>query len=243
MLKCPFCHFDNEDGALFCEQCKSDLASAAPIVQAEALPLEAIPTAAPVVMEAIAEPLPAAPYEAIPVAAAEAIPLSGEPMTAEPIQAIPIGEEKTPAHQPTPVAETHPFRPPAAPAPAQTPVAAAPAATPAATPPAALPAGAASRACSSFAVRSAMSSTPFMRGLISSAEPMKSPWTSTWKIRSRPIASGAHGNTPASASRTTSCPSKTSTAPTAPTSTGRASTPVRNGPCPPMTSSRSATSS
>jgi len=26
MLKCPFCHFDNEDGALFCEQCKSDLA-------------------------------------------------------------------------------------------------------------------------------------------------------------------------------------------------------------------------
>ena len=25
MLKCPFCGFDNEDGALFCEQCKSDL--------------------------------------------------------------------------------------------------------------------------------------------------------------------------------------------------------------------------
>ena len=25
MVKCPFCWFDNEDGALFCEQCKSDL--------------------------------------------------------------------------------------------------------------------------------------------------------------------------------------------------------------------------
>ena len=27
MVKCPFCQFDNEDGALFCEQCKSDLGS------------------------------------------------------------------------------------------------------------------------------------------------------------------------------------------------------------------------
>jgi hypothetical protein len=25
MTKCPFCQYDNEDGALFCEQCKSDL--------------------------------------------------------------------------------------------------------------------------------------------------------------------------------------------------------------------------
>ena len=29
MVKCPFCQFDNEDGALFCEQCKSDLSRAA----------------------------------------------------------------------------------------------------------------------------------------------------------------------------------------------------------------------
>ncbi|MBI1859455.1 MAG: hypothetical protein HYR96_00875 [Deltaproteobacteria bacterium] len=27
MVKCPFCHFENEDGALFCEQCKSDLST------------------------------------------------------------------------------------------------------------------------------------------------------------------------------------------------------------------------
>ena len=32
MLKCPFCHFENEDGALFCEQCKSDLGLAEPAV-------------------------------------------------------------------------------------------------------------------------------------------------------------------------------------------------------------------
>ena len=25
MIKCPFCHFENEDGALFCERCTSDL--------------------------------------------------------------------------------------------------------------------------------------------------------------------------------------------------------------------------
>jgi hypothetical protein len=31
MIKCPFCHFDNEDGALFCEQCKSDLAGVEPV--------------------------------------------------------------------------------------------------------------------------------------------------------------------------------------------------------------------
>jgi FHA domain len=143
MLKCPFCHFDNEDGALFCEQCKSDLASAVPVAQAEPLPLEAIPTASPVVMEAIAEPLPAAPYEAIPVAAAEAIPFQfqNEPLMAEPIQAIPIAPEPAPAHPAPPVAETHPYHPPSAPAPTPAAAPSASAPTPAAAAPA-LPAGA-----------------------------------------------------------------------------------------------------
>ena len=147
MLKCPFCHFDNEDGALFCEQCKSDLASAGPVVPADPLPLEAIPSASPIVMEAIAEPLPAAPYEAIPIAPVEAIPLQGEPLMAEPIQAIPVAEPKAPpAQQASPVAETHPYRQPAAPAatpaptPAPTPAATAPSAQGA--PPPTLPAGA-----------------------------------------------------------------------------------------------------
>jgi hypothetical protein len=31
MVKCPFCGFANEDGALFCEQCKSDLSSVQPV--------------------------------------------------------------------------------------------------------------------------------------------------------------------------------------------------------------------
>ena len=41
MVKCPFCSYANEDGALFCEQCKSDLAGVAPtstIGEAIALP-------------------------------------------------------------------------------------------------------------------------------------------------------------------------------------------------------------
>jgi hypothetical protein len=31
LVKCPFCAFDNEDGALFCEQCKSDLSEGIPL--------------------------------------------------------------------------------------------------------------------------------------------------------------------------------------------------------------------
>ena len=32
MSKCPFCQFENEDGALFCEQCKSDLGATEPVM-------------------------------------------------------------------------------------------------------------------------------------------------------------------------------------------------------------------
>jgi hypothetical protein len=45
MLQCPFCHFDNEDGALFCEQCKSDLASAEPAFAAPPAATPATPAA------------------------------------------------------------------------------------------------------------------------------------------------------------------------------------------------------
>ncbi len=60
MMKCPFCGFDNEDGALFCEQCKSDLSSVPiPMVVPDA-PVEAIPMAAvveePIPMAAVVEP-------------------------------------------------------------------------------------------------------------------------------------------------------------------------------------------
>ena len=45
MVKCPFCSYANEDGALFCEQCKSDLTSGtaglpAPIPMAMPEPME-----------------------------------------------------------------------------------------------------------------------------------------------------------------------------------------------------------
>ena len=80
MVKCPFCHYDNEDGALFCEQCKSDLSAAVPsgpppipIAVAEPIFGDAIPTAAPIV-EAV-------PLEGVPVA--EAHPVDGIPLMAE----------------------------------------------------------------------------------------------------------------------------------------------------------------
>ena len=83
MIQCPFCHFDNEDGALFCEQCKSDLGVSASTPVAHAEPVEGIPTA---------EPLSAEPYEAIPLAASEAIPFAAEPLEAQPLPAVPLGE-------------------------------------------------------------------------------------------------------------------------------------------------------
>jgi pSer/pThr/pTyr-binding forkhead associated (FHA) protein len=72
MLKCPSCGFENEDGALFCEQCKSDL-TAVPIPFATAP--ETVPVAAlvddSVPMAAIVEesPPPAPAPEAAPQAA------------------------------------------------------------------------------------------------------------------------------------------------------------------------------
>ncbi len=62
MLKCPFCHFENEDGALFCEQCKSDLAgaepAAAPPVATPAVPAMDVPH----VMESVPYVPETAPY-------------------------------------------------------------------------------------------------------------------------------------------------------------------------------------
>ena len=87
MVKCPFCSFDNEDGALFCEQCKSDL-SGVPIPVAAAA--EPIPMAA--VME---ETIPmAAVIEAAPV---EAIPMAAVAVEAPPAAAAPPAEAPPPA--------------------------------------------------------------------------------------------------------------------------------------------------
>src|SRR2546421_13100574 len=77
MTKCPFCQFENEEGALFCEQCKSDLgamepvAAATPVEAPYAAVAEAPPIVTPIVMEAsvVESPATLAPMEtAIPVA-------------------------------------------------------------------------------------------------------------------------------------------------------------------------------
>jgi hypothetical protein len=70
MVKCPFCQYQNEDGALFCEQCKSDLSAVPAAVGAEAGAVggvETMPMAALVGdggAPAMAAPLDAAPAPA-----------------------------------------------------------------------------------------------------------------------------------------------------------------------------------
>jgi hypothetical protein len=114
MLKCPFCSFDNEDGVLFCEQCKSDLSGveavmmASPVAAAQEPP---IPLASPLGSSAIPMAEPPIP-EALPLATAEPVALATPPAdlpTATPM-AEPIPEAK-------PMPEAAPMTmPPVAPA-------------------------------------------------------------------------------------------------------------------------------
>jgi hypothetical protein len=117
MLKCPFCGFDNENGALFCEQCKSDLgateaaasvpvSAAAPLGEtvglASAHPVEdAVPIAAPIGVSSASEEA----ASEIPVAAPVAIPES-PPAAAT----IPIPPDATPT-VPTPPPDAPPAMP------------------------------------------------------------------------------------------------------------------------------------
>jgi FHA domain len=162
MVKCPFCHFDNEDGALFCETCKSDLAGVEPAVPVvEAMPVDVLETVP--LMEiheaaAVVEPMSATVVE--PIMSAE--PYTGEAVEAvaveavavEPImESIPMATEIPPvtepiAHVAAPVMPAAPpapaAPPPPAPVAAAPPPPAAPAPAPAVptAPAAALPAGA-----------------------------------------------------------------------------------------------------
>lgn len=85
MVKCPFCGFNNEDGALFCEQCKSDLGSTTPT-----------PT-----------PTPPPPGEPVPVASVvEATPAEAAPPMADVVDAVPVAAEApADAAAPAPAAE------------------------------------------------------------------------------------------------------------------------------------------
>lgn len=123
MLKCPFCGFGNEDGALFCEQCKSDLSSVTPEVPMAAV-VEDVP------MAAVAEAIPLHPGEMPPpgMAAVEA-------QIAPPPEAVPA----PPPFPYNPAAESAP--PHAEKVELAVPAASAPAAAPAA-PAAALASGA-----------------------------------------------------------------------------------------------------
>lgn len=96
MIKCPFCHFDNEDGALFCERCTSDLAAVAQPQAKPAVPPLPHHHAPPPLVPAIplAEPMP---YEGIPIVSAEpldVIPLAplapATPIDLAPASAIPL---------------------------------------------------------------------------------------------------------------------------------------------------------
>jgi hypothetical protein len=153
MVKCPFCHFENEEGALFCEQCKSDLAAApTPVPAGGPPPVPPVPLSepAPLAGTPVAEPLsPAAvaAFESLAVATVEPIPLAepipeapAAPPTPPPVSPPPPppAAETQPAPPPLPAAETQP----APAAPTMPGVAPSPQAQPAAPAPAALPAGA-----------------------------------------------------------------------------------------------------
>ena len=89
MVKCPKCSFDNEDGSLFCEQCREDLSAVVPAGPGPAV-VEAIPVAEAAVVEAIplvdaAEAVPAAAV-AEPVVAAVAPEAPAAPPAAAPAQ-------------------------------------------------------------------------------------------------------------------------------------------------------------
>src|SRR5260370_41099549 len=86
MFKCPFCQYANEDGALFCEQCKSDLgileaAPPLPTVEESTAFISTLTGTAPI---------------------AEATPF-GELARPVPV-ATPVGSRQAPAVEPVPVA-------------------------------------------------------------------------------------------------------------------------------------------
>ena len=110
MVVCPFCHFENEDGALFCEQCKSDLTGV------DSAP--AVPFAAEVPPLPVAEAI----EEAIPFAMADAIEVIEE------VPSFPMAEMAVEEVPPLPVAEAMPE--PVAEEVAPAPIAAVPVASP-----------------------------------------------------------------------------------------------------------------
>ncbi len=186
MVKCPFCGFSNEDGALFCEQCKSDL-SAVPAAAAESVPVAEVIEATPVTPGNFT---PVATAEVVQATLPEAIP------AAEVITAAPVIPEELP--EPLP-AMAPPLEKEIMAAEAAQAVASAPADCPRALwpPPAARHRclKAPSRSWWSSAAKRSASSSRSTLARTTSAAPTRSRWTSTWRTRSRPTACGARGST------------------------------------------------
>src|SRR5262249_37624196 len=99
MILCPFCHFQNEDGALFCEQCKSDLSGGPEVPAAAPEPVVAHPVEA--VRMAVEPAVPLIEAEEVPAQEvhAEPYPLTAEtvepameamPLEAMPVEAVPV---------------------------------------------------------------------------------------------------------------------------------------------------------
>jgi hypothetical protein len=109
-MKCPVCQYNNEDGALFCDQCKSDLSPTQPIpgeegaspawvsalTEPESHSLTAVlETSPPVaaVAESVTPIAPATPVADAPaIAIAEVVPVSEVIPVAQPIEAAPPPE-------------------------------------------------------------------------------------------------------------------------------------------------------
>ena len=92
MVKCPFCGFTNEDGALFCEQCKSDISSVTPSAPPHAAPHHAVPppTPMPDSIPPTEEPIMAAIVEESPMVEEVVV---VEAIVEEPVAAAVIVEE------------------------------------------------------------------------------------------------------------------------------------------------------
>lgn len=82
MLKCPFCHYENQEGTLYCEQCKSDLTT---IESVEPVPVEAIPVGVPSEPQPEMPPIPVAEAPVSEATYAQAAPEMAMPL--EPVAA------------------------------------------------------------------------------------------------------------------------------------------------------------
>jgi hypothetical protein len=122
-MKCPFCHYQNEDGALFCEQCKSDLAGTEMLGQPpQAVPAEAVPVASVVDESPFDFPkIKAAPPENEPLKLFPDPPMSLGPSASEPDRSSASPDLSPTAAKPAAGVPSASFPSAPAPPPAETP--------------------------------------------------------------------------------------------------------------------------